>query len=312
MSKKMAIASWYGTDEPKKYNLHESTHSIVLQEKYGYEISSITRANRSYKEYYDAFVDADLVLMNSGLRRNIINAGNAARDLNKNIVYTEAGVMPQRGHVSLDDKGLFCTHSLCSDLSWIQESHIEKYRDYIKGSHYNKYKNLKNRESKIVLCCLQLSRDAQITYCTKLRNSNLIDKCFELYPDKNIVIRFHPKMKNSESELIFQYVKRRYSGKQYALVHTSAAKKVNFLQQASKSGVIVALNSTALIESMIINKDVVALADCPIKNQLLDVRLSKNEFEIKREKLLAGYFSSQYKKKDYSGAERVLERFKFL
>lgn len=308
----MAIASWFGTDEPKRYNLHKATHSIVLQEKYGYEISSITRSNRPYKEYYDAFVDADLVLMNNGFRRNIIRAGRAARDLGKNIIYTEAGVMPQRGYVSLDDKGLFCTHSLCHDLSWVQESHIERYRKYVKGSHYNKYKNLKNRESKMVLCCLQIARDAQITYCTKLRNSNLIDKCFELYPDKNIVIRFHPKMRDSESEPMLQHIKRKYSGKKYTLFHTSAAKKVSFLSQASRSDVIIALNSTSLIESMIINKDVVALADCPIKNQLLDVKLSKNEFEIKKEKLLAGYFSSQYKKKDYYGAERVLERFKFL
>tara|TARA_Y100000310_G_scaffold3696_1_gene4569 strand:+ start:633 stop:1571 length:939 start_codon:yes stop_codon:yes gene_type:complete len=312
MAKKMAVASWWGTTKPSRYNLHKSSHSQVLQEKYGYEISSIEMQGQPYEVYYNSFKDADIVLINNGFKSNIINAGNASRDLGKNIIYTEHGVMPQRPYVSLDDKGLFCTHSLCSDLSWINDQHIEDYKNYIKQSKYHPYVKYKDEKSNIILCCLQVSDDAQLTYCTSLNNIYLIDKCFNLYPDKNIVIRFHPKMSQRDSLYTLNYIKKIYSGRQYKLIHSSAAKKIAFLSQAASAGIIFGLNSTVLIESLIIGKKVVALADCPIKNQLLDTNLTDDEYENRKLKLLAGYFASQYKRGDVAGAERALERFSFL
>jgi hypothetical protein len=265
-----------------------------------------------YEVYYNSFKDADIVVINNGFRSNIINAGRAARDLDKNIIYTEAGVMPQFPYVSLDDKGLFCTHSLCSDLSWINDQHIEDYKNYIKQSKYHTYMKYNDVKNNIILCCLQVSNDAQLTYCTSLNNIYLIDKCFNLYPGKNIVIRFHPKMSQEDSLYTLDYVKKTYSGRQYKLIHSSAAKKIPFLSQAASASIIFGLNSTVLIESLIIGKKVVALADCPIKNQLLDTNLTDEEYENRKLKLLAGYFCSQYKRGDITGAEKALERFKFL
>jgi len=307
MSKKMAIADWFSLSCPRR--LERSQHAIVLQEKYGYDISGILKHNKTYEEYASLFKDADLVLVTNGFRREMKDAGDAARDLNKNIIYSESGVMPQAKHVSIDHTGLFCTHSLCNDLSWITGSHIDEYKNYILRSKYSKYIN--SGSGDYILCCLQVEWDAQITHCTDMRNIDLVKWCLTEHPNEHIIIRSHPAMTGWKSNQAFEYIKNEFSSSKTSFLFSSASKEIPFLEQASSATEVVGLNSTALIEALAIGIKVTALASCPIHCQLTS-DLSKEEYDYKKIKLLSGYYASQYAMGDRLMAEKALNRFSFL
>ena len=276
------------------------THCFYLQKEKGYvlprEKISI-KGNKSYEEYIEMFDGVDLVLIYNGYRENIIEATRAAKDLQKKIIFSEVGYLPQKGWIAVDNVGLFCHSSLNDSIDWVTNEHIKTFNEYKNNSIYTKY--LSGGESKYILCCLQMEWDAQITTCTSLRNFDVIKWCVENYPNEKIIIRIHPRELNKNK---IKEIKKISSELDQHISVVGCNQNIPFLQHCLNSKFVVGLNSTSLIEAMMIGKDVIALADCPIKKHT-----SNNKKNT--EKLLAAYYNSQYKWGDIDSVKHALSRF---
>ena len=321
-------------------------HSTYLQDN-GYvipeeNIYNVDDMEDVYEQSKDVIKNVDLVLIYNGFRDCIFPVTQATRDLNKDTIFAEVGLMPQKGHQFIDNKGLFCESSLMGDIDWVNTHHVERFLQYRKDSMYTRYIDRVNKsENKFVLCPLQVEWDAQVTRCTEFKNIDTIKWCVEHFPDDEIVVRAHPRDHQSNIESLhlqimhldhpnitfsclprdtktFKIYNREEDDtltKEQAEAHKKLHSKFawssyGLLENCINAKAVVGLNSTSLIEASLIGKEVICLGDCPMREHLGEVIPAS--FTKEKTKLFSAMYNSCYRWGDKQDAGLALRRFNLV
>lgn len=221
--------------------------------------------------------------------------GSLITDLcnNKNIpkCYIEWGLLPQSDNFLLDPTG-FCGDSiLCNDLSWIDAKDL---------NNLHNTRKLLNQEYSIsndgyILVPLQIENDSQVLYYSKYLNMyDFVCDIISMFPQQKIVIKTHPK--NNTTKYLKSW-NNEYTEKMKSNKVTIIDSNMPFLKLASKASKIVGLTSTALYESAILGKKVIALGNHPLKN-----------IEYNIDKILAGILALNINRKT-GNIKNILDRF---
>ena len=163
------------------------------------------------------------------------------------VCYIEWGILPQTTTFLVDPRG-FCADSiLARDVSWVSDADMERL--YQVRSELQQRYPLK--PGKHVLAILQIENETQILYFSPYRNmEEFIADVEAMYPTGRIIARPHPR---SKAKRTFARAKVKGGG--------------DFLEAASKAGVVVGITSTCLYEAAILGVPVVALGDHPLRLQ---------------------------------------------
>jgi hypothetical protein len=163
------------------------------------------------------------------------------------VCYLEWGILPQASTFLVDPCG-FCGDSiLAKDLSWVSHEDLKRLRR-VRRELQERYPR---RKSKDVLAVLQIENDTQILYFSPYRNmEEFIADVEAMYPTGKLIARPHPR---STAKRSFRRTKVDNEG--------------DFLEAASRAGVVVGITSTCLYEAAILGVPVVALGDHPLRLQ---------------------------------------------
>jgi len=190
---------------------------------------------------------ASMAVIWNGLQHGTPLATRICRRRGIPVCYLEWGILPQSTSFLVDPSG-FCADSiLARDLSWINDADMDRLAE-TRAALQAKYPLQKGKH---VLAVLQIENDTQILYFSHYRNmEEFIADVEAMYPTGRIVARPHPR---SSAKRWFQRAKVRRRG--------------DFLEAASKAGVVVGITSTCLYEAGILGVPVVALGDHPLRLQ---------------------------------------------
>jgi hypothetical protein len=163
------------------------------------------------------------------------------------LVFYEWGLLPQKETFTVDPHGLTGNSILMTDLGWIEHRDVEemlKVRQYLQAAA--PLAPVKNR----VLVIGQVESDSQILHHTAYnRMEDFVHDVEVAYPDKDIVVRPHPKSKAkitpSNSKTLVQ-------------------REGDLLKVAASCELVVGLTSTALYEAGILGVPVKAMGCHPL------------------------------------------------
>jgi len=255
---------------------------------FGNETSFKNFTNDDIKEFLSSY---DLVIINNGYRKPQENFRKITKELNKKTIFTELGHLPQRGNLHLDYNGLYHEDSLCFDsLDWVTENDINLCKNYLNNSIYAQF--LSEQKKDYILCPFQLDFDSSLAK-SKLTNIDLINFVLQKYRSERIIFKFHPLHKE-------EYKKNIISSYQ----NIEIAEDQSFLELAKNAKKIVGMSSTCIVEALALNKEVEAIAECPIYFAIKNGKIENFEY---RQKLLTAYFLTQYKHNDIKDAKRCVE-----
>jgi hypothetical protein len=158
------------------------------------------------------------------------------------VLHDELGWLPQRGHIYLDKKGCGGWSQICDqncqesyDIDSIKKlSELYPKRDVPAGLPKN-----------FILVPLQLQNDTTILYDSPYIKTmySLVGFVVNQFPDFPIVVRKHPKDTTSHTLRGVTYI----------------TEGPSTIELAAHARVIIGINSTTLIESLVYNKPVLAL-----------------------------------------------------
>jgi hypothetical protein len=196
----------------------------------------ITESELTSKRY-------DFVMIWNGEMESTSHIKHLCRKLNIPHRIVEVGWFPQRSNYFVDTMGINGHGSLMSDdLSWITDAHIKSLEDfkkkYIGGKPWVGGEN--------ILCPLQLEGDTNILKFSPFKKMQaLINYVERIYPEDKIIFKGHPLDPNSIK------------------VTCSAKNKVtstgNFLDIARYSKRVIGINSTCLLESLMLGAPTTSL-----------------------------------------------------
>src|SRR5262249_6827496 len=148
------------------------------------------------------------------------------------VCYLEWGILPQSTTFLVDPFG-FCSDSiLAKDLSWVTDEDMKRLRR-VRKQLQAEYPRKKSND---VLAVLQIENDTQILYFSPYRNmEEFIADVEAMYPTGRIIARPHPR---STAKRSFR--------------RAAVKSKGDFLEAASKAGVVVGITSTCLYEAAIL------------------------------------------------------------
>lgn len=286
------------------YKIYERFAAKILRDDYNYKCeqdidckSDVFFKKFSDEELEDFISKYDLIFINNGYRLQQKKITDIIKRLKKNTIFTELGHLPQARSIHLDYKGLYHESSISLDLDWITEQQIIDTKLKLQKSHYFNF--LSNQQNNYILCVLQMDFDSSLIG-SKMKNIDLIKYCLNKYSNEKIIFKFHPRHTYHDKEKIFNIFKSE---------KLSFEDRIPFLFLAKNSKKIVGMSSTCLIEGLAINKEVEAIAECPIYNHQ-----KNNTFD--KDKILTAYFLHQYEYTDYKDAKRcldlVMKRSKYL
>jgi len=163
------------------------------------------------------------------------------------VCYLEWGILPQSSTFLVDPCG-FCADSiLAKDVSWVTQEDLKR----LHRERARLQKEYPLQGGKDVLAVLQIENDTQILYFSPYRKmEEFISDVEAMYPRGRIIARPHPRSTASRS---FARAKIKAGG--------------DFLDAASRAGVVVGITSTCLYEAAILGVPVVALGDHPLRLQ---------------------------------------------
>src|SRR5690606_11219223 len=133
---------------------------------------------------------AALVVIWNGMQAQGPQAARLCRRRGIPHVFFEWGMLPQSETFLVDPSG-FCGDSvLCRDLGWVTDADMDRMlerRDELRERY-------PRTDEGFVLVPLQILNDTQVLYHTDLKDmTELVRRVAELYPDREIVVRPHPK-----------------------------------------------------------------------------------------------------------------------
>lgn len=242
------------------------------------------------KEIEDFAIKYDLFVINNGYREAQGNLVKIVKSLGKKTIFTELGHLPQKGNIHLDYNGLYHEDSLCfDDLNWITDEQIKFAKNYISKSIYGAFLN--NQKEDYILCPLQVDFDSSLLK-SKLKNINLIDFALKKYSNDRIIFKTHPRhSENDKKNILSKY-------KDIEIIENQS-----FLELAKNAKKIVGMSSTCLVEALAIDKEVEAIAECPIYFAIKNKKIQEKSF---RDKFITAYVLSQYKHDNLDDAKRCL------
>ena len=190
---------------------------------------------------------ASMVVIWNGLQYGTSLATRLCRRRGIPVCYLEWGLLPQADNFTIDPTG-FCGDSiLAGDLSWVTEADMERLRQA--RAQLQEQHPLQRDDH--VLAVLQIENDTQILYFSPYRNmEEFVAEVEALYPTAKIIARPHPKSTAKRS-----FTRAQVDG------------HGDFLEAASKAGVVVSITSTCLYEAAILGVPVVAMGDHPLRLQ---------------------------------------------
>jgi capsule polysaccharide export protein KpsC/LpsZ len=190
---------------------------------------------------------ASMAVIWNGLQHGTPLATRMCRRRGIPVCYVEQGLLPQANTFLIDPSG-FCGDSiLARDVSWVTDADMERLCQ-VRTQLQAKYP-LQGGEH--VLAVLQIENDCQTLYFSPYRNMEEFMADVEaMYPTEKIIARPHPK----------STAKRKFAR---AEVEAGG----DFLEAASKAGVVVGITSTCLYEAAILGVPVVAIGDHPLRLQ---------------------------------------------
>jgi len=190
---------------------------------------------------------ASLAVIWNGLQHGTPLATRLCRRRGIPVCYIEWGVLPQTTTFLVDPCG-FCADSiLAKDLSWVTDADMDRLHQ-VRTELQARYPVQKGKH---VLAVLQIENDTQILYFSPYRNmEEFVADVENMYPTGRIIARPHPR---SSAKRSFVRAKVKGGG--------------DFLDAASKAGVVVGITSTCLYEAAILGVPIVALGDHPLRLQ---------------------------------------------
>ncbi|HZR18101.1 MAG TPA: hypothetical protein VFE51_12470 [Verrucomicrobiae bacterium] len=190
---------------------------------------------------------ASMAVIWNGLQHGTPLATRLCRRRGIPVCYLEWGILPQSKTFLVDPCG-FCADSiLARDLSWVNKDDLKRLQR-VRAELRQRYPL---RPTKDVLAVLQIENDTQILYFSPYRNMEEFIADVEcMYPTGRIIARPHPR---STAKRSFGRARVKSGGE--------------FLEAASRSGVVVGITSTCLYEAAILGVPVVALGDHPLRLQ---------------------------------------------
>lgn len=276
-------------------SLNKRMFCKVLIKKYGFNFNEIDDLKDesffkvlSEESFKDFIYKYDLIVIENGYRKCQRKYTDIIKKLNKKTLFTEIGHLPQNGTIHIDYKGMYHDSSICENLDWVSEEDILSAQLHFKQSIYSQF--MKNQKMNYILCVLQMDWDASL-FKTGLKNIDLINYCLEKYENEKIIFKFHPRHTDQEK----QKIKLHFLSKNLSFDETTP---LLFLAKNAKK--IVGMSSTSLVEGLAINKEVEAIAECPIY-----YHQKNNTFD--RDKILTAYFLHQYDHSNYKAAEKCLD-----
>jgi len=167
-----------------------------------------------------------------------------ARERGVPVTIVEVGWFPQRKWYHLDPLGINAKSSLMTDdLAWIGDEHLERLRgfagEYLQGRRWS-------GGGEYVLCPLQLEEDTNIQEHSPFGNMQAFIDHVEraMFPHQTVVFKAHPVA-----------AQRRYR------TRTPIVRGGSFLKMAENASRIVGINSTCLLEAVMMGVPTTALGD---------------------------------------------------
>lgn len=162
--------------------------------------------------------------------------------------FVEQGLLPQKESFSVDLTG-FCGRSFLNrPLGWVNDqdrARLASERATLQAQH-------PISDEGFVLVPLQVENDSQVLYYSPFPYmQDAIETIERMYPGVPIVFRPHPKRSASAPKLLSGRSRVEYGG--------------TFMEWACRASAVVGLNSTCLMEAVVLGKPVNALADCPLR-----------------------------------------------
>jgi capsule polysaccharide export protein KpsC/LpsZ len=190
---------------------------------------------------------ASMAVIWNGLQHGTPLATRMCRRRGIPVCYVEQGLLPQ-ANTFLIDPGGFCGDSiLARDVSWVTESDMQRLHQ-VRAELQALYPLNRGEH---VLAVLQIENDSQTLYFSPYRKmEEFVADVEAMYPTEKIIARPHPK---STAKRTFVRAKVEGGG--------------DFLEAASKAGVVVGITSTCLYEAAILGVPVVAIGDHPLRLQ---------------------------------------------
>lgn len=248
------------------FGTRDTTYQAVINRyaaTYGRPVVAYGR-DTSMFQAADVVKYASFVFIWNGLQGQGALAARLCRRRGIPHAFFEQGLLPQATTYLFDRRGFCADSSLADDLSWVNQRDLDLLAE-IRGELQATYTVT---DEGFTLVPLQVENDTQILYYTGYRNmQEFVERLTDLIPEGPIVVRPHPKS-SARREAIHPRVRIETSG--------------TFLDWARRASRVVGLTSTALYESAILGKDVRALGDHPLRDNLND-----------RDRLLAGLLAQR-------------------
>ena len=167
-----------------------------------------------------------------------------ARERNISVTIVEVGWFPQRKWYHLDHLGINAKSSLMTDdLAWIGDEHLERLRgfagEYLQGRRWS-------GGGEYVLCPLQLEEDTNIQEHSPFKNMQAFIDHVErvMFPAETVLFKAHPVA-----------AQRQYR------TRTPIVRGGDFLRMAQDARRVVGINSTCLLEAVMMGVPTTALGD---------------------------------------------------
>lgn len=160
--------------------------------------------------------------------------------------FIENGMLPQSENAFVDPKG-FCSSSvLCGNLDWISDDDMQNLA--LKRADLQQKYPLKNNGRVLVAC--QVNSDSSVLYHSRFTQmQQLVDRVISDFPGREIVVRTHPK---GERHLHLPPEKATWQNPLGS----------DFLAEAARSDVVVAITSTCLFEAAVLGVKVKSYGNC--------------------------------------------------
>lgn len=186
--------------------------------------------------------------------------------------YVECAFFPQSKYYYLDKKGINASMSLMDDdLSWVTQEHIHQFNifreKYLAGRKYN-------GRGEYILAPLQIESDTNIIKHSQFKTMQaFIDYVENKYPNDKVLFKTHPV------QHMLSYRTK------YPLIRNG-----QFLSLAQNAKLVVGINSTCLLESLMLGAPTIALGEGLVKKHsnniekllaaLVDIQIPINETNL--------------------------------